>query len=322
MCLQWSPGHVRSLVVPNETASTIAPSLAACAKNVKCLQALATGVSAGSVELSTGASVEYDFLVVATGGRYSHPSAAIIKSFENSKTTQGRIAEIQAKASELSAAKTVLIVGGGPTGIEMACEIAQTYPQTKVTLASRGEIGQMLHQKVQKQVLARFKKLPNVTLASNTTVTPGAEGALASDVSFYTTGFVPNTEFLKGGVLGAALENNGLVKVSRDTMLVQEQTKVFAFGDITSPGLMEAPFNSGYVVGQESKKFAKNILNAIAGKPLKPMGKPPMQRGGLISLGKGHGTGHFDNMVLPQFIVAMMKSKDLFRKKVIKAASR
>ena len=117
----------------------------------------------------------------------------------------------------------------------------------------------------------------------------------------------------------AALTDTGLVKVARETRLVEGQTRVFAIGDITSPGLMEAPFNSGYVVQQESKKLAKNILASIDGKPLKPMGKAPMRRGAMLSLGKGHGAGHFDNIVLPQFVVAMMKSGDLFRKKSIKA---
>jgi NADH dehydrogenase FAD-containing subunit len=105
-------------------------------------------------------------------------------------------------------------------------------------------------------------------------------------------------------------------------MLVEGQTKVFAFGDITSPGLMESPFNSGYVIQQESKKLAKNVLLAIAGKPLKPMGKPPLVRGAMLSLGKGHGAGHFDNMVLPQCMVAKLKSKDVFRKKTIAAFSK
>jgi len=327
---EWSPGHIRSLVAPSETSLSIAPSVVTCAKNVKCVQARATGVTADSVTLSTGASIKYDFLLLATGGRYAHPSTAFLKSCENAAYTTDRIAEVQAKAAELKAAETVLIVGAGAVGIELAAEIAQTFPDKQVTLASRGEIGQMFHPKVVRQCLKRFAKLPNVTLKPNTSVSPGAEGALAADVTYYATGFTPNTEFLKDGALASALADNGLVKVHRDTMLVEGQTgqgpvrlsNVFALGDITTPGLMEAPFNSGYVVQQESKKVAKNILNAIGGKPLKPMGKPPMTRGGLLTLGKGHGAGHFDNMVMPQFVVAMMKSKDLFRKKVVTGFSK
>lgn len=313
---EWAPGHLRSLVVPTETHIALAPSVVACAKKATCVQALATGVTADSVTLSTGASIKYDYLLLATGARYAHASTAFIHSPENATGTQARIAQVQAKASELQAAKSVLIVGAGAAGIELACEIAQTHPSIKVTLASRGGIGQMFHEKVQKQVLKRFERLPNVTLAPNT---PDAEASIAADLVYHTTGFTPNTEFLKGGALGSALTDDGKVKVARDTMLVEGQSRIFALGDITFPGLMEAPFNSGYVVQQESKKLAKNVLNAIAGKPLKPMGKPPMSRGAMISLGKGHGCGHFDNMVLPQFMVAMMKSKDLFRKKGVKA---
>jgi NADH dehydrogenase FAD-containing subunit len=110
-----------------------------------------------------------------------------------------------------------------------------------------------------------------------------------------------------------------MLKVDRDTLLVQDQSKVFAIGDIITPGLVESPFTSGYITQQEAPKLAKNLIAACSGKPLKPMGKPPSKRGGILSLGPNNGAGHFDNFVLPQCVVTMMKSKDLFRKKMIHA---
>ena len=163
-------------------------------------------------------------------------------------------------------------------------------------------------------------RTPNLTIMADTVVTSGAEPAeLQADIIYYTIGFTPNTEFLQGGALASALDARCMVKVDRSTLLVQDQTKVFAIGDIISPGLMEAPFMSGYVTQQEALKLAKNIIAACGGKPLKPMGKAPMKRGGVVSLGPKQGAGHFDDMVLPQCMVAMMKSKDLFRKKSIAA---
>ena len=152
-----------------------------------------------------------------------------------------------------------------------------------MTLVSKGTIGGMFHPKVQKQIMKHLTRLPNLTIKSDTVVTPGEEPAeLQADVLYYTTGFTPNTEFLQGGALASALDERGMLKVDRD-------------------------------------KLAKNLIAACSGKPLKPMGKPPMKRGGVISLGPNNGAGHFDNFVLPQCMVTMMKSKDLFRKKVVGA---
>ena len=189
-----------------------------------------------------------------------------------------------------------------------------------MTLVSKGTIGGMYLPKVQKQIMKHLTRLPNLSIKSDTVVTPGEEPAeLQADVLYYTTGFTPNTEFLQGGALASALDARGMLKVDRDTLLVQDQSKVFAIGDIITPGLMDSPFMSGYATQQEAPKLAKNLIAACSGKPLKPMGKPPSKRGGILSLGPNNGTGHFDNFVLPQCVVTMMKSKDLFRKKMIHA---
>ena len=51
---------------------------------------------------------------------------------QNATGLKERVAEMQVKSSALASAKTVTIVGGGATGIELACDICHFYPQTKV----------------------------------------------------------------------------------------------------------------------------------------------------------------------------------------------
>jgi len=321
--VEWAPGVLRSLVKPAEADRPMAPSVTACVKHATVVRGKATSVSSTEVVVAGPeghVSCSYDILVIATGGRYAHSSTSCFKSPDNAMLFQERVTQVQAKAAELAAANSVTIVGGGVAGIELACEICENFPQKKVTLVSKGEIGGMLHPKVQKQVVAKLTKTPSLTLRANTLVSPDAElpADLQADQVYWTTGFTPNTEFLQGGPFAAALER-GLVKVDRSTLVVDGTTNVFAIGDIITPGLMEAPFNSGYVTQQESLKLAKNVVAMAEGKPLKPMGKAAMKRGALISLGSTSGAGHFDNTVLPQCIVTAMKSKDLFRKKSVKA---
>lgn len=317
---EWSPGHIRSLVKPLETDRSIAPSLEACVEHATIVRGKAISVSASDVTVqgATGEiNLTYDILVLATGGRYAHAGAAFLKSPDNATTFMERVAELQSKASELEAAQTVTIVGAGLAGIELACEICHAFPSKKVTLISRGAIGSMLHPKVLKQVLKHLAKCDNLTLQPNTELAVGSEPG--ADVVYRTIGFAPNTEFLKDGALASALTAGGLVSVSKTTLMVDGAKNVFALGDIITPGHMDEPFNSGYVVSQMAPQLARNLVRHAAGQPLKPMGKPPMTKGGMLSLGPTNGAGAFDKMVLPQCMVKMMKSKDLFRKKTIGA---
>ncbi|DBB03007.1 TPA: hypothetical protein ACH3X1_013455, partial [Trebouxia sp. C0004] len=41
---------------------------------------------------------------------------------------------LQKQSAELEAAGTVLVIGGGAVGVELAAEIAETYPDKRVTL--------------------------------------------------------------------------------------------------------------------------------------------------------------------------------------------
>lgn len=86
------------------------------------VQSAAESVSGSEVITSSGDRVPFDFLVISTGTTYSGPStrAEQIKVYEGEK-------------KKLSAANTVLIIGGGPVGVELAGEIAVDFPEKKVS---------------------------------------------------------------------------------------------------------------------------------------------------------------------------------------------
>ena len=90
-----------------------------------------------SVELVGGAGskqLKYDTLFIATGVTSTSPLWSLHDDH------QVTIKELQRLHSALPNAKTVLISGGGPVGIETAGEIAAAYPGIKITLVSAGEI--------------------------------------------------------------------------------------------------------------------------------------------------------------------------------------
>ncbi len=121
------------------------------AANVRVLMAEVTGVDldAGSVALAPVAntrapeSLPYDTLVVAAGSQYSYfgndEFAAVaheVKSLESALTVRAQIlgafenAELELDERTRRADLTFVVVGGGPTGVEMAGQIAEMARST------------------------------------------------------------------------------------------------------------------------------------------------------------------------------------------------
>ncbi len=120
-------------------------------RNVRVLMAEATDVDLDARELHLASvsgvpappSVPYDTLIVAGGSRYSffgHDEwaefAEEVKSLESALLTRGRIlsafeaAEMEPDPDRRAAWLTFVVVGGGPTGVEIAGQIAELARDT------------------------------------------------------------------------------------------------------------------------------------------------------------------------------------------------
>jgi NADH dehydrogenase len=109
-------------------------------KNITVLMGEVNGidVDARHVQIEGGRSVRYDFLVVATGARHSYfghgdweTFAPGLKLLEDATDIRRRIlialerAESETDADERRRLMNIVIVGGGPTGVEMAGATAE-----------------------------------------------------------------------------------------------------------------------------------------------------------------------------------------------------
>jgi len=114
-------------------------------KDVTTLLGTVAGVDrAGKrVQLEDGGSVPYDTLVLATGARHAYfghdewePFAPGLKTLEDATTIRRRIllafeqAEREADPAKRQALLTLVIVGGGPTGVELAGTIVELAHDT------------------------------------------------------------------------------------------------------------------------------------------------------------------------------------------------
>ena len=119
-------------------------SILAGAPNVRVLLDAAVGVIpvAKSIRLASGTVLPYDWLVLATGARHSYfgrdewaQFAPGIKSIEDATAVRRRVllalerAETERNAKVRNALLTFVVIGGGPTGVEMAGAIAELARQ-------------------------------------------------------------------------------------------------------------------------------------------------------------------------------------------------
>ena len=110
------------------------------AKNIQVLMSEVIGVDKNekTVLLEQGRSIPYDYLIIATGSRHSYfghddwePFAPGLKSISDATKIRAHIlcayeqAELETDLKKQEALLTVVIVGGGPTGVEMAGSIAE-----------------------------------------------------------------------------------------------------------------------------------------------------------------------------------------------------
>jgi NADH dehydrogenase len=113
--------------------------------NMRVLLGEAASVDAAGrrVTLTDGASVEYDFLIIATGASHTYfghdnwaPYAPGLKTLEDALEIRRRIllaferAERETDAARQQELLTFVLVGGGPTGVELAGTLAEIAGRT------------------------------------------------------------------------------------------------------------------------------------------------------------------------------------------------
>ncbi|KAJ1910639.1 hypothetical protein IWQ60_010549, partial [Tieghemiomyces parasiticus] len=99
--------------------------------------------------------VEYDYLVLATGSTCAQPVSPVLGSKELAAKVNGEFSD------DIKAAERVLIIGGGPLGVEMAGEIKHADPSKRVTIVHRGQqlLSSPLPLKFRRRVTQRLRSM-------------------------------------------------------------------------------------------------------------------------------------------------------------------
>ncbi|XP_066534905.1 apoptosis-inducing factor 2 isoform X2 [Hoplias malabaricus] len=228
------------------------------------------------VVLDNGKEVSYSHLILCTGTDGPFPGKCnIVDSYRKA------IENYEDIVKEIQAADSVLVVGGGATGVEMAAELRTEFPNKKVILihahealaypellsSVREEAKNVLLQKGVELLLGQ--KVSNLNeLEFNVTrkgmiVKTDKDVQCTVDLVICCTGNKVNSDAYKSS-LGSHLAGNGALKVNKH-MQVEGFTNLYAVGDCADVNEPKMAYHAELHAGVA----AANIINSLSGKGLK-----------------------------------------------------
>jgi len=277
-------------------------------KKSRVVMSAAKSVSASEVVTESGERVLYDYLVISTGSTYTGPS-----------TKDERVKLYEAENKKIVAAQSILIIGGGPVGVELAGEIVVDYPDKKVTLVHSGErllqfLGPKASQKTLKWLQSKKVEVvlnDRVELESlagpNYVTTNGKE--ITADAHFVCIGKRVGSSWLRDTELSDLLDAEGRLKVDSN-LRVEGKPNIFAVGDVCNTKEIKQGFLAGKhagIVAQNIKKMIKDP-NACRLSEYKALTSPF----GIVSLGRTLAVAQLPFGTVLGRLPGMLKSKDLF----------
>ncbi|NTU83703.1 MAG: NAD(P)/FAD-dependent oxidoreductase [Chloroflexales bacterium] len=314
--------------------------------NAEVLMTEVTGVDTAERQVQTAAGpVPYDYLVLATGVRYTyfgHPEwqrhAPSLKSVADASAIRRRTlaaferAELADDPAEVDALLTFVLVGGGPTGVEMAgalAELARTGladefrhidprrariilvesgPRLLATFPERlGRAAQRTLERMGVEVRtdARITDVSaeGVQVEDVTVTSPApARSAIASRNVIWTAGVVATPV---SAWLGAEADGLGRVRVGPD-LAVPGHPEIFVVGDVASveqdgrqlPGVAQVALQEGTYVG-------KLIRHKVLGRPV-PAAFRYRDPGNMATVGRAFAVADFGRVTTSGFLTWLL----------------
>ncbi|CAG8528760.1 2791_t:CDS:2 [Paraglomus occultum] len=319
-------GAPRTVAVNNFESQLLIPYDNLFKHDGKVIHAAAVRLSDNEVTLDKvvdefGDKVPFEYAIIATGSDNAKPAKV------DGRNKKDIVKEIAIYRNAVKNANKVLIIGGGPVGIELAAEIKTTYEDKKVTVVHPRELllNDDFPNKFRDQVTARLRAL-GVNIILNERVQFSASDIgngdkkvtlvtdkgtkIESDVQLVATGNHVNSGLVSTLSPQLIEPDTGLVKVLPTLQLEHEGYKhIFALGDVVNVKETKMAFRAGL----QADVVARNIIALINEKKLieyKPGG--PMM---LLTLGNNGGVAllpMFGGILAGNWMVKNLKSKNLF----------
>ena len=279
--------------------------------------------------------INYHALIIATGASTPSP---LLGLNSDADTLRADWASFRQKLPE---AKSIIIAGGGPAGVETAGELGQHLngtpgwlsrklenPKVQITVVtSASKILPVLRSSIAKKAeefLARVgvtvlkdTKVTSVqpppsasedALATKTTVILSDGSVLEADIYIPTTGTTPNTGFLDRSLL----VSDGRVGANKGTLRVEKAgERVYAIGDVASYARPAV-----HAILSAVPVLCANVRrDLLIAEGIIPDGDDRVfvedtRETQLVPIGRGWGVGAAMGWQLPSFLVWLIKGRD------------
>lgn len=323
---KWA--YMRASVVPGWEKVTRVP-LNKLLKNGKIIRGEVTSVSDGSVTLASGEVHTADNIILAHGYGSSNLPGGTPARVKSSDEFMGCLRQKQQAVSD---ADSIIIIGGGPVGVELAGEIMAHHPKKSVKLVhSRPKLlsnsqPPMSDEMVTKLTTSLQEMGVDVILdakVTNLTIPDDGDGFIHGLHSYPLSNGRSLSADLAVVCMGSGKQDSNIVTTVDEhnrvkvlkTLQVEGMPSVFCVGDANNVNETKL----GYYGQVQAAVAAKNIQKMSQGKKLdeyKPAGGESRFGTMFIPLGPKRGVGGVGDKVMGDFAVSLIKGKGLFRKKV------
>ncbi|OGH68916.1 MAG: hypothetical protein A3J66_02120 [Candidatus Magasanikbacteria bacterium RIFCSPHIGHO2_02_FULL_47_14] len=319
-------------ISPENVTEPLRKVLGCCLVDLYVAEVTRVDLKKKNVETTVGV-IAYDYLLMALGSTTqffdtlgAEENSFTLKNLSDALRLKNHYLTTIERASKIADREErkkmlrIAIVGGGPTGVELAAETAELFYNTfnsfyseeiiqdiEIILLQRGkELIPMFSEPVRKRAMKELQK-DRVKIKLNTAVhSVTKEGIRTTDGEILLThtviwvaGVTPHQIDIDGNI---TKNTRGCIMVS-PTMQVAGHPEVFVIGDMAHcpgpNGVDPLPAMAQVAVAQ-GRKVAKNIAALIFGKKLDPINY--QSKGMLISLGEWMAAGdvkgfHFSGKV-------------------------
>ncbi|HEY7966415.1 MAG TPA: NAD(P)/FAD-dependent oxidoreductase [Solirubrobacteraceae bacterium] len=292
--------------------------------------------------LGAPATVEYDTLIVAAGSRYAYfghddwrEFALEVKSLESALAARARIlrsfesAEIETREERRAELLTFVVVGGGPTGVEMAGQIAELARDTlrrdfrridprtaRIVLVealdrvltsfpprlSSRAVRSLERLGVTVMVSTRFEAIDDAAVTVRRPA--GALERIGAGTVIWAAGVAgEDLAAVLARRAGAELDGSGRVAVEPDLTL-PGHAEVFALGDMVrvrgADGSLQLLPGVAPVAIQQGRYVARLVRARLAGRETKPFRY--RDKGNLATIGRGAAVADIHRLRLSGFV--------------------
>lgn len=252
--------------------------------------------------------ISYDYLIISSGTRGN------ISGFQaNDVSHQDSIDCLNHLHSQLQWLQNIAVIGGGPTGVEVATEIKGTYPDKVVTIyGSKPAIVHSMGEDFSNRLMVKLealgvkvvnnKKFQDYCSSDKEVRFQDGDSALA-DLTI-TTNSVPNSEFLRK-YPDCLDEKNHIMTDNYLNVLTYQN--VWVIGDVLAGGAKNVGGIYHYQVPYLKDSLKKHMNGKRADRPI-----PSYQTAMTLPVHKTGGVGKYGKWNIPSWLVYWFKGRDYY----------